>query len=312
MTNGVFLAFLAYAIFAFSDAAIKLLGGSLPSSQVAFTGALLGFAILPLVAGKGERLRDIVSTTSRPLWIARAVVATFSTLTSVIAFTRLPMPEAFALIFLMPLFVTILSVIFLKEEIGPWRWAAVFLGFAGVLIVLRPGFRVLDIGHLAATIAGLSSAVSVIIYRHLGSREKRISMFGAGLIGPAVINGALMLPGFVWPDARQTAYLLSYGLLAAVAQATLMVAARRAAASQIAPPQYSQMIWAVAFTYFVFDQPVDGLTFVGIAVIIAAGLLTWAREKIRLPRERRINSLWTLRRREEQAGGKEGPGADRP
>lgn len=306
MSNGVFLAFVAYGLFAISDAAIKLLGGTIPTAQVAFTGAALGFLLLPIVAGKGERLRDIVSTVSWPLWILRALAQTLGGLSAVVAFTRLPMPEAFALIFLMPLFVTVLSVLFLKEQVGPWRWAAVVLGFVGVLVVLRPGFRVLDLGHVAAVFAGLSAATSVVIYRYIGPREKRISMFGAGLIGPFLINGALMLPTFTVPDATQTLWLFVYGALAMIAQAVLMVAARRAAASHIAPPQYSQMLWAVAFTYLVFDQPVDALSFLGIAIIIFAGLLTWLREKIRLPRERRVWSIWTPRRRRVSASG--GPG----
>lgn len=293
MSSGVFLAFVAYGLFAISDAAIKLLGGTIPTAQVAFTGAALGFFLLPIIAGKGERLTDVFSTVSWPLWIGRALAQTLGGLTAVVAFTRLPMPEAFALIFLMPLFVTVLSVLFLKEQVGPWRWAAVVLGFVGVLVVLRPGFRVLDIGHVAAVAAGLSAATSVVIYRYIGPREKRISLFGAGLVGPFLINGALMLPTFVVPDGRQVLWLFVYGALAAIAQAVLMVAARRAAASHIAPPQYSQMIWAVAFTYLVFEQPVDALSFVGIAIIILAGLLTWLRERIRMPRERRLWSIFT-------------------
>ncbi|WP_185984443.1 DMT family transporter [Aureimonas mangrovi] len=311
MTNGVFLAFVAYGLFAMSDASIKLLYGTIPSAQVAFTGSLLGFLLLPVVAARGEKLSDIFSTVSWPLWITRGVMMTVGMLTSVVAFTRLPMPEAFALIFLMPLFVTILSVVFLKEEVGPWRWAAVVLGFVGVLVVLRPGFRVLDIGHVAAIFAGLAAAVSVVIYRYLGTREKRISLFGAGLVGPFLINGALMAPTFTMPDGRQVMWLLSYGLLAAVAQATLMIAAGRAKASQVAPPQYSQMLWAVAFTYFVFDQPVDALSFVGIAIIIFAGLLTWLREKVRMPRERRLVSIWTPRRKSVSGGAEDRDGARR-
>lgn len=281
--NGILLAFLAFAAFATSDASIKLLEGRIDPFQVAFIGALLGFAALPFVWRKGERAVDLVTTKQPALWLLRAVANAICTVSAVVAFTRLPMPEAFALIFLMPLFVTLLSVLFLKEEVGAWRWAAVIMGFVGVLVVLRPGMRVIGIGHIAATAAGLTAAISIITFRMAGPDEKRISLYGAGLIGPLLANGVLMLPHMSWPQGMTIAFLLSYGLLAAVGQALLMMAALRVPASQVAPTQYSQMIWALIFTYALFHQPVDALAFVGIAIIVASGLLTWVRERIKLP-----------------------------
>jgi len=285
--NGVLLAFLSYAAFSFSDASIKLLEGTINSFQLAFFGALLGFAALPFVRRPGERYADLLRTSSRPLWLVRAAATAVSTVTSVIAFTRLPMPEAFALIFLMPLFITIMSVFLLKEEVGRWRWAAVVIGFLGVLVVLRPGFRELNGGHLAALAAGMASAVSVVMFRLVGPQEKRISLYGAGLFGPLVVNGLLMLGDLTPPSVWQIGFVLSYGLLAALGQALLMFAAQAAPASRIAPPQYSQMLWAVALSYLLFLEPVDAMTFVGIGIIIAAGLITWMRERIKLPVWRR-------------------------
>lgn len=281
--NGVLLAFLSYSAFSLSDASVKLLDGTINPFQLAFAGALLGFAVLPFVRGPGGRYSDIFRTSRRSLWLIRAAAMAISTVTSVIAFTCLPMPEAFALIFLMPLFVTIMSVFLLKEQVGWRRWSAVAIGFVGVLVVLRPGFRELHGGHFAALATGLSAAVSVVLYRLGGVGEKRISLYGAGLFGPLVVNGLLMLGDVRLPDSRQFAFILSYGLLAALGQVLLMLAAQAAPASRIAPPQYSQMLWAVALSYLLFHQTVDATTFVGIAIIIGAGLLTWARERVKLP-----------------------------
>jgi S-adenosylmethionine uptake transporter len=285
--GGVPLAFLAYAAFAFSDASVRLLEGAFSPFQVTFSGALLGLVALPFVRTPGDRMRDVFSATRRSLWLARAIGSSVSGISSVVAFTRLPMPEAFALIFLMPLLVTLLSVVFLKEQVGRWRWAAVGIGFVGVLMVLRPGVRAFDLGHAAALICALSSAVVIVLFRAGGSSEKRISMLGAGLVGPLVVNGValLWLEAFRWPNGHEAA------LLAILGQALLMLASQRVAVSRIAPPQYSQMIWAVALSYLVFHQSVDAPTFAGIAVIIGAGLLTWAREQIRLPYWRRRFAL---------------------
>ncbi|MCC2978007.1 DMT family transporter [Sphingomonas sp. PL-96] len=281
------IAFLSYAAFAISDASVKLVEGRINPFEAAFVGALLGFAALPFIRKPDERLGDLLRTTNRPLWLLRAGASAACTVCSVIAFTRLPMPEAFALIFLMPLFVTLLSVVFLKEIVGPWRWAAVVLGFVGVLIVLRPGLRAIGPGHVAALAAGFTSALSIISFRLASPQEKRMSLFGAGLIGPLLVNGVLMLPAFTVPALADLVLLASYGLLAAAGQALLMTATLRLPASQVAPPQYSQMIWAVLFSYCLFRQPVDAATFLGIAVIVLAGLLTWLRERVRLPAWRR-------------------------
>jgi S-adenosylmethionine uptake transporter len=100
-----------------------------------------------------------------------------------------------------------------------------------------------------------------------------------------------MLPSWITPDLLQIAYLLVYGLLMALGQVLIMLAVQYAPASQIAVPQYSQMIWALMFSYLVFHQPVDAMSFLGIGLIIVAGLLTWARERIKLPFLRRSSVI---------------------
>ena len=281
--RGVLLSFAAYAAYAFSDASIKLLHGSLDPFAVAFLGAVLGFAAVPFLRAPGEGWRHLFVTVDRPLWLLRAGAGVAGSVGSVLAFTRLPMAEAFALIFLLPAFVTLLSVLFLGERVGRRRWAAVVLGFAGVLVVLRPGFRALDLGHLGAVFGGLSGAVTIVVMRALGGRERPISLYGAGLFGPLLVCGVLMLPGFAWPGALQWACLAGYGLLAALANVLIMLASRRAPASLVAPPQYSQMLWAILFGATLFGDHPDAATFLGAGIIVASGLLTLLREKVRRP-----------------------------
>ncbi|RCS25742.1 DMT family transporter [Phyllobacterium salinisoli] len=280
MLNGIILAFASYAAYAFSDACVKFLDGSLSPYQIAFFGALFGLTALPFMKRENEGWRDIFITRNKPMWLLRTIMATSGVIGSVVAFTYLSMAEAFALIFLLPAFVTILSVIFLKEPVGWRRWSAVAIGFAGVLIVLRPGFRELSLGHLGALIAGFSGAVGIIIFRVMGNSEKRITLYSSGLFGPIIICGLLTaLTGYANPTPEQWIYLAGYGLLAALASILLMVAARRAPASAIASPQYSQMIWAVLFGYFVFHDTIDLPMLTGIILIIISGLFTFIREE---------------------------------
>ncbi|SHJ99628.1 Permease of the drug/metabolite transporter (DMT) superfamily [Roseomonas rosea] len=281
--QGVLLAFLAYSAYAVSDASVKMLHGSLSAYEAVFFGALSGVVALPLVRRRGERLDDVFRARNRGMWFVRVGAALTGSVGSVTAFTHLSMAEAFSLLFLMPTFVTILSVIFLKEPVGWRRWGAVLLGFAGVLIVLRPGFRELNIGHLGAVVGGLSGALTVVTLRRFGQSETRMSLYGASLIGPTVGGGLLMLPDFIWPSPIQWVWLLGYGLLMALANILVMLASARIPASLVAPAQYSQMLWAIALGYLVFGDGLDATMALGVAVIILSGILTFMREKVRKP-----------------------------
>ncbi|TCU10431.1 DMT family transporter [Rhizobium sullae] len=279
--RGVLVAFAAYAVFAFSDASIKILHGAIPAYQVGFIGAVFGLVVLPVVKARDDSWLDVTRTSNRTLWALRFVCGAIGAIASIITFTKLPMAEAFCLLFLLPSFVTILSVIFLKEDVRWQRWTAVIVGFIGVLIVLRPGFRELSIGHLAAAIGGSSAAISIVILRAMGPAEKRISLYGAGLIGTLTVSGLLMLSDIATPTPREWLFMASYGILGAIGNVLLMTAARFAPANLVAPPQYSQMIWAIAFGYLIFDDTIDLPMAAGIVLIICSGLLTLARERKR-------------------------------
>ncbi|MHB1059769.1 MAG: DMT family transporter [Rhodanobacter sp.] len=279
MFKGVLLGFMAFAAFAISDAFVKSLRGSLPAYEAVFFGAALGLAALPFIKGKNDRWRHAVLARRPGLWLVRAAASATGSIAAVIAFTALPMAEAFALIFLLPIFVTILSVLVLKEHVGWRRWSAVVAGFVGVLVVLRPGFRALGIGHLAAIVCGLAGAISMIALRLSGSHEKRVTLYGAGIIGSMLVSGLLMLADFRWPDLAQWGLLLGYGLLAALGSVLLMLATQKAPANHVAPTQYSQMLWAVLLGYVLFHDGLDWPMAIGIAIILGAGLFTFVREE---------------------------------
>ncbi|MEE9984288.1 DMT family transporter [Agrobacterium pusense] len=279
--KGILLAFAAFAAYAWSDASVKLIEGQISPIESAFFGALFGLVALPFIRKRNDSWLDVVKTTNRPLWIIRFFSAGTGAVGSVTAFTHLSMAEAFALIFLLPSFVTIMSVMFLKEQVGIRRWSAVIIGFLGVLIILRPGFRELGIGHLGAIIAGFSGALSIVIFRAMGPSEKNVSLYGAGVLGCLVISGVAMVPSFVMPGGEQWLLLAGYGLLGALGNILVMYAAQYAPAAMIGPTQYSQMLWAILFGYLIFGDRIDGWMLIGIALIVGSGLLTLLREKQR-------------------------------
>ncbi|MBE1159660.1 DMT family transporter [Dyella acidiphila] len=279
MIKGVLLGFASFAAYAISDAFVKSLHGSIPPYESVFFGALFGLWALPFIMRRGDSWKDVVIARKPSLWWVRAIAGAMGNITSVIAFTLLPMAEVFTMIFLMPIFVTILSVLFLKEHVGWRRWLAVFVGFAGVLVVLRPGFRALGVGDIAGLVCGFFAACSVVALRVAGPHEKRISLYGAGVAGPLIVGGLLMIPHFAWPNWHQWELLAGYGLLAALAGVLLMYATLIAPANRVAPTQYSQMLWAIGFGYWLFGDTLDWPMLIGIVLILGAGLFTLVREE---------------------------------
>src|SRR5690606_22996479 len=114
--------------------------------------------------------------------------------------------------FMTPVLVTALSVVVLKEHVRRLRWVLLLVGFLGVLLVIRPGVRTLELGHLAALGAMIFGSITTIILRHIAPTERRISIMGILAIYSLVFNFVLMLPSFVWPSWQQLAIFLVIGL----------------------------------------------------------------------------------------------------
>ena len=283
MNNGILLALLAYATYSWSDAAIKALGGELSIFEIGFFVALISGTCIVLTTPRDEHWLDFWRM-KRPWAVqGRAISGVVASVLGVIAFTTIPLAEVYALVFLAPLFVTILSLIFLKEQVGPWRWFAVVAGFAGVMLVVQPGFRALEAGHFAALAVALLAAVSVILMRSLASHETLTTMLGYLIIYALVLNAVGMaFTGFVVPTLQQAGILLIAGVFSATGNIGLLRATRLAQANQLAPTHYSQIIWAVIIGALVFDEKPDLLSIAGIAIIAGSGLLTVVRERIRL------------------------------
>ncbi|MCG6857311.1 MAG: DMT family transporter [Salaquimonas sp.] len=294
--QGVPAAFLAYAAFSGSDALIKQAGSGHSSAhagvfEIGFFVAL--FSILPVVLFRPaeERWRMIVST-KRPLLVhLRGISGVVGGLLSIYAFTHLPLAEAYALIFLIPVFVTILSVVILHEPVGWRRWLAVFTGFGGVLLVVRPGFREITIAHAAGIGVAFCGALTIILLRTLAGSERRSTLMGIIIVYALVVNFVgMVLSGFTMPLGSLLAAMVGAGVLTGFAHIALVQAAS-APANHIAPVQYSQIVWAVVLGALFFAEVPNLLTFAGLAVLALSGLFTFIREETRFGWSRRIPIL---------------------
>jgi drug/metabolite transporter (DMT)-like permease len=280
MLKGVAVGFLSYLLFSSADACIKALGSlGMSVFEILFLVTLVSFSTFGFGKPATEKWSEIFHLHRPGLVLARALCGTIAGLLGVYAFTTLPFAEAYALLFLMPAFATILSIPVLGEEVGWRRWLAVAVGFAGVLLVVRPGFRDLHLGHLAAACAAVFAALSMIVLRIIGPTEKRISVLAVVYLGALVVNAPLLLFGFTVPTWHETGLILLAGLVGGIGQIAMMVSLKLSPANRVAPAQYSQIIWAVVFGAAFFGELPDTIAFVGMALVVASGLFTFFREE---------------------------------
>ena len=291
MVRGVLLGFLAMGIFSCGDASIKAIGNRMTVFEISFFCTAFACIALPFVRLPHERWRDMFRMHRPGLVMVRTVAGILAGLFSIVAFTTLPFAEVYSLIFLSPLFVTILSIPFLGETVGWRRVIAILVGFAGVLLVVRPGFRELMPGHLAAAAAAVCGAATVLSLRALGATEKRITLMGVVFVAALVVNGTIMLFDFHIPSLRDFLLTAFAGLCGGTAHTLLMAAMRAAPANRVAPTQYSQIAWAIILGALFFGEFPDTTAIAGIALVTFAGLFTFAREEkhgVRFP------SAWTM------------------
>ncbi|MBL0404900.1 DMT family transporter [Microvirga aerilata] len=279
MVKGIVLAFLAFAVFAWGDAVVKEIGHDLDPFEVTFFGYLIPLVLSPVFMKPGDRVLDLVRWNSPWIMGLRVLLIAVTTPLSVMAFRSLPFAEAFALLFLMPSLVTILSIFVLKENVRWRRGLAVCAAFIGVLIIVRPGFKELSPGHVAALAAASCAAGGVIMGRMIGQTEKRYTLIGTVFLATTAIAGILMIPGFAWPTPYQWLLLLAFAATAFAAQALFIVATMYAPADRLGAAQYSQILWALAIGALFFDEWPDALALIGIVIVVAAGLFIFAREQ---------------------------------
>jgi S-adenosylmethionine uptake transporter len=259
--------------------------------EIGFFTTLFACIAIPFVRHPDERWRDMFRMHRPGLVMLRTLAGVMAGILGIYAFTTIPLAEVYSLIFLAPLFVTILSIPFLGETVGWRRGLAILVGFGGVLLVVRPGFRDLMPGHLAAVAIALCGATTVLVLRALGPTEKRITLMGVVFAASLAINGAIMIFDFHVPAPSDFLLLAGAGLCGGIGHLLLMAATRAVPANRIAPAQYSQIVWALALGALFFAEFPDTTAFAGIALVTLAGIFTFIREE---KRGGRWPAVWTI------------------
>ncbi len=276
--RGVILFVLGMAVLNLMDAVSKVLAADYSGIQVAW--ARYAFHLVPLVLFAGPtRLRRMMLSANLPIQIMRSASLAVSAVCIILAFALMPLANAIAISFVAPLMIVALSARFLAEKVGPHRWIAVIVGFAGMLVLVWPSGEVFEPGTAFALTAALFWALGMMMTRQLRGDDPWSTLFFTAFVGTLLIS--LAVP-FFWraPSTEAWILMLAMGLLGGVAHTLIIHAFRHAGASFLAPFNYTLLVWATLYGWIIFSELPAPKAIVGAAIIVAAGLYAWHRERM--------------------------------
>ncbi len=291
---------LVFGLFLFSiqDIIIKHFSDAYSVLQIVFLRGLIAILLLLFLF---RWLQESIPLRSRrpKLMLARGLLG-FSSYTSYyLAVAAMPLAEVVSITFTMPLFVTAMSSLILREQVGIRRWSAVVIGFIGVVIILSPQGEFNSLAVVFAFIAAITYASQTILTRFLGSHDHPLTIafnaivvftVASGLISLLLLSGlvsvvsdhpSLAFFGRDWsmPNQLDLLLMLVIGFIAATGFYCLSRAYCTAEASAIAPFEFTYILWAVVFGYLFWNEVPGPTTVIGVLVLVSSSLYIWYRER---------------------------------
>jgi len=278
--GGIAIALVGNLMFATSDATVKVLTAHYSVFQIVVTQALFALIPIAIMLARSGGLRTLRVRHPR-LIVLRGLLAGTGTVFGFFSFSKLPLAETYSIFFSTPMMVTLLSIPLLGERVGRHRMAAVIVGLIGVIVMVRPGFETLHLGHAAALAAAVIGAFTVLVMRKIAREEQHSVMVLAVVLGLVVVSLPGMIATFQMPTLHDMTLFACAGLLMGSAQFLIVRALSLAPASVISPMQYSMMLWAVVYGYMLFGTTVDPLVALGASIVVGSGLYIMQRERRR-------------------------------
>lgn len=266
----------ATSVFATMDALVKWLVAAYPVIQVmAFRSAFALVVVVPMlwVGGFGQ-----LATGRKWAHLLRSLIGLIAIGCFFQALDDLPLAQVTGIFFAAPLMMTALSVPLLKEKVGPRRWAAVAVGFLGVLLIVRPDRAVLNGGMVAALAGTVLYAVVMVLIRDMSRTEKTVTIVFWFTVSSTLVSGALAPWHWVAPTGRDVALLAAVGLLGGAGQLLATQAVRLAPVSVVAPFDYLHLVFATGYGWVLWRDWPSLSTLAGSAVIMVCGLYVLHRE----------------------------------
>jgi drug/metabolite transporter (DMT)-like permease len=279
--KGIFYICLAVALISAQEAMAKYLGQSLPMLQV-IGARYFGHLLLMVVVLMPRHGLHLFKAKRPHVQIGRSVLLLIDTALFFFSLTLIGLAEATAIFFSVPILVVLLSIPLLGERVGWRRLVAVGIGFAGMLVIIRPGSDVIGIGALLTFGAAICASLFNIITRKLADEDPvPVTMFYTALAGAVIM---MLIVPFIWESPvgwQQWLALLLIGIAGGAAHSCIIASHVFAPASTVAPFMYSQIFWALGFGYLFFGALPDQFTVLGGVIVIASGVYLLRRQQMK-------------------------------
>ncbi len=276
--RAILLMVAAMAVLTVNDTIAKWLTQRVPVGEVMAVRGVLVVAFAVAWAASRGRLRDLHTRNLRPHLLRGGLMAS-STFLFVTSLSLMPIADAIAISFAGPIFGTVLGALLLRERVGWRRWTAVAVGFAGVMVMVRPTPETVRLVALVPLGAALIGALRDVLTRRMGTGGE--STLAILVVSTAVVAfaGLLTLPfGWVVPDWPELGLFAVTAVLVGVAQGLMIESLRYGEVGLVGPFKYTSLVWAVLLGALVWGDLPGPWTWAGSAIVIASGLYIWRRE----------------------------------
>ncbi|WP_268894645.1 DMT family transporter [Paragemmobacter ruber] len=279
--RGILLMVAAMALFAVEDMFLKWAAADLPVGMVIFVAGAFGAPVFALMAR--ARSQPILTRAALHPWvILRNIGEMVGTFAYIKALALVPLSTVSAVLQALPLAVTLGAALLLREAVGWRRWSAIAVGFAGVLVILRPGMDGFRPEALWVLVTVVGLALRDLATRLLPAACSTAQVSCWGLMSVALLGAVMMIPGgAVMPDGRDVAVLFGALVFGTAGYWAVVAASRTGEVSVVSPFRYARLLFAILIGAFVFDEVPDALTLIGAGLIIGSGLYALARERAR-------------------------------
>ncbi|ETA53114.1 DMT family transporter [Ponticoccus alexandrii] len=278
--QGIFWMAVTGLCFVAVTALVKLLGGRIPAAESAFLRYLLGLVFLLPMARSLLRVR--LTGRQWQLFGLRGVLHTVGVALWFFAMTRLPIAEVTAMNYLNPVYVTILAVFFLGETLAFRRILAIVAALVGAALILRPGFRELDPGHIAMLGTALFFAGSYLLAKILSGQVSAAVVVALLSVTVTVGLAPLALAVWVWPTGWELLVLFGVACCATAGHYTMTLAFAAAPVSVTQPVTFLQLVWSVLVGWVFFAEPPDFWVIGGGSLIVTAVVfITWRESRLK-------------------------------
>ncbi|WP_108815274.1 DMT family transporter [Loktanella sp. Alg231-35] len=271
---GIFWMLVTGVMFVAVTAVVKHVGDDVPAAQAAFLRYVLGLVFLiPMIK---PILAAHLTTRQKKLFWARGLVHTLAVILWFFAMARIPIAEVTAMNYLSPVYVSLGAALFLGERLPPRRLAAVIMALIGAMIILRPGVKEVEIGHVAMLATAVCFAAGYLIAKQLSGEVSAPVV--VGMLSITVTVGLAPFAWAVWvtPTLPQLGWLFLVACFATAGHYSMTLAFAAAPLTVTQPVTFLQLVWAVLLGAVVFGEAVDGWVIFGGAVIMASvSFITW-------------------------------------